>query len=89
MTLFSSKDGQLGVCRISEISLYTRESKWSITALCFRDVFEVTHALVKPSTETPVWNEEEEPSIQGHIRYPATLMVKRPGEKRFKVEKEF
>ena len=32
---------------------------------------------------------EEDPSIQGYIRYPATLMIKRPGEKKYKVEKEF
>ena len=32
---------------------------------------------------------EEDPSIQGCIRYPATLMIKRPGEKKYKVEKEF
>ena len=32
---------------------------------------------------------EEDPSIQGYIRYPATLMIKRPGEKKYKVQKEF
>ena len=32
---------------------------------------------------------EEDPSIQGYIRYPATLMIKKPGEKKYKVEKEF
>ena len=32
---------------------------------------------------------EEDPSIQGYIRYPATLMIKRPGEKKYKVEKDF
>ena len=32
---------------------------------------------------------EEDPSIQGYIRYPVTLMIKRPGEKKCKVEKEF
>ena len=32
---------------------------------------------------------EEDPSIQGCIRYPATLMIKRPGEKKYKIEKEF
>ena len=26
---------------------------------------------------------EEDPSIQSYIRYPATLMVKRPGEKNY------
>ena len=38
------------------------------------------------------WHEikEEDPSIQGCIRYPATLMIKRSGgEKKYKVEKEF
>ena len=36
------------------------------------------------------WHEmkEEDPSIQGYIRYPATLMIKRPDEKKYKVEKE-
>ena len=32
---------------------------------------------------------KEEPSIQAYIRYPANLMVKRPGEKKYKIEKEF
>ena len=32
---------------------------------------------------------EEDPPIQGDIRYPATLTIKRPGEKKYKVEKEF
>ena len=32
---------------------------------------------------------QEEPSVQGYIRYPATLMVKRPGEKKYKVERGF
>ena len=32
---------------------------------------------------------EEDPSIQGYIRYTATLVIKRPGEKKYKVEKEF
>ena len=32
---------------------------------------------------------EEDPAIQGYIRYPATLMIKRPAEKKYKVEKEF
>ena len=32
---------------------------------------------------------EEDPSIQGYIRYPATVMIKRPGEKKYKAEKEF
>ena len=32
---------------------------------------------------------EEDPSIQGYIRYPDTLMIKRSGEKKYKVEKEF
>ena len=34
-------------------------------------------------------NKEEDPSIQGYIRYPATLIIKRPDEKKYKVEKEF
>ena len=32
---------------------------------------------------------EEDPSIQGYTRYPATPMIKRPGEKKYKIEKEF
>ena len=32
---------------------------------------------------------EEDPSIKGYIRYPDTLMIKRSGEKKYKVEKEF
>ena len=32
---------------------------------------------------------EEDPSIQTYIKYPATLMIKRPGEKKNKVEIEF
>ena len=32
---------------------------------------------------------EEDPSIQGYIGYPVILMLKRPGEKRYKVGKEF
>ena len=32
---------------------------------------------------------EEDPSLQGYIRYPATLVIKRPDEKKYKVEKEF
>ena len=32
---------------------------------------------------------EEDPSIQAYTRYPATLMIKRPGKKKYKVEKEF
>ena len=32
---------------------------------------------------------EEDSSLQGYIRYPATLMIKRPDEKKYKVEKEF
>ena len=32
---------------------------------------------------------EEDDSIQDFIRYPATLMIDRPGEKKYKVEKEF
>ena len=32
---------------------------------------------------------EEDPSIQGYIRYPATLMIKRFDEKKYKVEKVF
>ena len=32
---------------------------------------------------------EEHPCIQGCIRYPATLMIKRSDEKKYKVEKEF
>ena len=33
--------------------------------------------------------EKEDPSMQDYIRYPATLMIKRSGEKKYKVEKEF
>ena len=32
---------------------------------------------------------EKDLSIHGNIRYPATLMIKTPGEKKYKVEKEF
>ena len=32
---------------------------------------------------------KEEPSMQAYIRYPANLMVKRPGEKKYNIEKEF
>ena len=37
------------------------------------------------------WHEMkgQDPSIQGYIRYPASLMIKRPGEKKYKVEKKF
>ena len=28
-------------------------------------------------------------SIQGHVRYPATLMIKRAGERKYRVEKEY
>ena len=57
-----------------------------ITGLCFSDVFR-SHSLSMKH-----WHEikEEDPSIQGCIRYPATLMIKRSGgEKKYKVEKEF
>ena len=30
-----------------------------------------------------------DPSIQGYVRYPATLMIKRAGERKYRVEKEF
>ena len=32
---------------------------------------------------------EGDPSVEGYIRYPDTLMIKRPSEKKYKVEKEF
>ena len=32
---------------------------------------------------------EGDPSIQGYVRYPATLMIKRAGERKYRVEKEY
>ena len=29
------------------------------------------------------------PSVQGNVRYPATLMIKRTGERKYRVEKEY
>ena len=32
---------------------------------------------------------EGDPSIQEYVRYPATLMIKRAGERKYRVEKEY
>ena len=32
---------------------------------------------------------EGDPSIQGYVRYPATLMIKRAGKRKYRVEKEY
>ena len=49
----------------------------------------VTHSSPKPSPETPTSMKEEDPSIQGYIRYHATLIIKRSSEKKYKSEMEF
>ena len=32
---------------------------------------------------------EQDPSIQGYVKFPATLMIKRTGERKYSLEKEF
>ena len=32
---------------------------------------------------------EGDPSVQGYVRCPATLMIKRAGERKYRVEKEY
>ena len=49
----------------------------------FPRFIKVTHALPKPSPETLAWNERRRP-LYTSLRYPTTLMIKRPGEKKYK-----
>ena len=32
---------------------------------------------------------EQDPSLQGYVKFPATLMIKHTGERKYSLEKEF
>ena len=53
--------------------------------MCAKPFTERRHATLKYQTDL----KEQEPPIQGYVKFPATLMMQRTRERKYSLEKEF